>query len=446
MTFLDSNGRSSARVLRGYIESALLVAAATLIGLAFAPRWGNSAIDLLYLPPVLAAAALAGRGPSLFAAAASALAYNYYFTAPRHSFRIEDPADLVTVAVLFGVAFVTSQLAASVRRQAQLAQAHATRNATIASVARRLLGCTDEAEISNVAVSELQAIFDCNTVLVAGLPTPAQRAAAPAAVSLAPNDVAAAAMVIDSGQPAGRGLDRSVPTEWQFHPIRSAHGVIAAIGLAREDGVPATTRPQAELLANLLDQLALAFDRSRLEQEAQAFARSREQDQMRAALLATIGDDLRPPLRALHDQIDGLRRAGRGDPAALTNVAGDLTRLERYVDNLLELAPGADQPPVQADGVVIDLFNRRVARDGVPVHLAPKEYGVLAELAKHPGRVLAHAHLLRAVWGPAQEHQIDYLRVAIRALRQKLERDPARPHIIRNEPAVGYRLVADELP
>ena len=65
---------------------------------------------------------------------------------------------------------------------------------------------------------------------------------------------------------------------------------------------------------------------------------------------------------------------------------------------------------------------------------------MLAELAKHPGRVLGHDHLLRAVWGPAQERQTEYLRVAVRALRQKLERNPARPELILNEPAVGYRL------
>jgi two-component system sensor histidine kinase KdpD len=65
---------------------------------------------------------------------------------------------------------------------------------------------------------------------------------------------------------------------------------------------------------------------------------------------------------------------------------------------------------------------------------------VLAELAKHPGRVLTHAHLLRSVWGPAQEKQAEYLRVAVRALRQKLEDNPAQPAIIINEPAVGYRL------
>jgi DNA-binding response OmpR family regulator len=54
--------------------------------------------------------------------------------------------------------------------------------------------------------------------------------------------------------------------------------------------------------------------------------------------------------------------------------------------------------------------------------------------------VLTHGYLLRSVWGPAQQDHIDYLRVAVRALRQKLERDPARPELILNEPAVGYRL------
>ena len=90
--------------------------------------------------------------------------------------------------------------------------------------------------------------------------------------------------------------------------------------------------------------------------------------------------------------------------------------------------------------MTIDLFQRSVSNKGEEVHLTPKEYAVLAELAKHRGRVLTHAHLLRTVWGPAQERQTEYLRVAIRALRQKLERDPARPTMILNEPAVGYRL------
>ena len=94
-------------------------------------------------------------------------------------------------------------------------------------------------------------------------------------------------------------------------------------------------------------------------------------------------------------------------------------------------------------GVSIDLFRRAVSRDGHEVHLTPKEYAVLAELAKQPGRVLSHSHLLKIAWGPAQERQTEYLRVAIRALRQKLEADPKHPSLIINEPAVGYRLIAN---
>jgi DNA-binding response OmpR family regulator len=101
-------------------------------------------------------------------------------------------------------------------------------------------------------------------------------------------------------------------------------------------------------------------------------------------------------------------------------------------------------PPIEIGGVTIDLFKRAVLKEGEEVHLTPKEFSVLAELARHPDRVLTHGHLLRTAWGPAQEHQTEYLRVAIRALRQKLERDPSRPKIIINEPAVGYRLRASE--
>jgi DNA-binding response OmpR family regulator len=121
-------------------------------------------------------------------------------------------------------------------------------------------------------------------------------------------------------------------------------------------------------------------------------------------------------------------------------VAAETAQLGRYIDALVDLSPGGDQEPLNIGPLAIDLHRRIVQRDGKDVHLTPKEYAVLAELAKHSGRVLTHAHLLRSVWGPAQQDNIDYLRVAVRNLRQKLEQDPARPALIINEPAVGYRL------
>lgn len=107
------------------------------------------------------------------------------------------------------------------------------------------------------------------------------------------------------------------------------------------------------------------------------------------------------------------------------------------------LASEAERQVVEAGPVAIDLLARLVRRDGVEVHVTPKEWDLLAELAKHPGRVLTHDKLLRTVWGPAHAGQTEYLRVAIRALRQKLEQEPSRPELIVNEPGVGYRLISD---
>lgn len=111
-------------------------------------------------------------------------------------------------------------------------------------------------------------------------------------------------------------------------------------------------------------------------------------------------------------------------------------------------AGGADDAlsVVEAGGVSIDLDHRRVMRGGTEVHLTPKEYGVLAELARRPDRVLSHAQLLKAVWGPAHQDRVEYLRIAVRGLRQKIEADPSLPRLIVNELAVGYRLSLRDSP
>lgn len=105
------------------------------------------------------------------------------------------------------------------------------------------------------------------------------------------------------------------------------------------------------------------------------------------------------------------------------------------------LASEAERQEVDAGDVSIDLLRRIVRRSGTEIHVTPKEWDLLAELAKHPGRVLTHEMLLRSVWGPAHVGQTEYLRVAIRSLRQKLEAEPSQPRLIVNEPGVGYRLI-----
>lgn len=101
---------------------------------------------------------------------------------------------------------------------------------------------------------------------------------------------------------------------------------------------------------------------------------------------------------------------------------------------------GIEAEMVTVGEVQIDMLHRRVTRAGDEVHLTPKEYDLLTQLARAPGRVVTHRQLLETVWGAAHVDRLDYLRIVVRNLRQKLEDDAARPQLIRNEPGVGYRL------
>lgn len=92
-------------------------------------------------------------------------------------------------------------------------------------------------------------------------------------------------------------------------------------------------------------------------------------------------------------------------------------------------------------GLVLDFAGNRASREGEPVHLTPTEWRMLAELARHDGRVVSHEDLLRAVWGPNYGKERHYLRVFANQIRHKIEADPARPTLLINEPGLGYRLV-----
>ncbi len=138
------------------------------------------------------------------------------------------------------------------------------------------------------------------------------------------------------------------------------------------------------------------------------------------------------------EKIDALD-AGADDYVEKPFGVGELlARLRVALRHTIE-RQGAEATIVSGS-VEIDLVNRRVSRDGAHVKLSPKEYDLLACLAGGNGRVLTHRQILTAVWGPAHEQDVQYLRVFVGQLRQKLEDDPATPKLIETEPGVGYRL------
>jgi two-component system KDP operon response regulator KdpE len=99
------------------------------------------------------------------------------------------------------------------------------------------------------------------------------------------------------------------------------------------------------------------------------------------------------------------------------------------------------EPVVTTGDLTVDLVKRWVTKAGEPIRLSPREYDLLAQLVKRAGKVVTHKQLLTAVWGPAHEHDVQYLRVFVGQLRQKIEPDPSQPVLLMTEPGVGYRWV-----
>ncbi|MCB0113134.1 MAG: response regulator transcription factor [Caldilineaceae bacterium] len=93
-----------------------------------------------------------------------------------------------------------------------------------------------------------------------------------------------------------------------------------------------------------------------------------------------------------------------------------------------------------AGDITIDLLKRQVVVRGEQVDLTPTEFGLLSYMARHPDEVLSHERLLREGWGVEYANQLDYLRLYVRYLRNKVEKDPSHPSLIRTERGVGYYL------
>ena len=106
-------------------------------------------------------------------------------------------------------------------------------------------------------------------------------------------------------------------------------------------------------------------------------------------------------------------------------------------------APAPPSEPIVRGGLTIDRERFRVLRDGDEVRLTPKEFELLTYLAQHPGRVLTHRAILKAIWGPNAVDQPELLRVLVGALRKKIEANPSTPQYILTEPWVGYRFADD---
>lgn len=100
----------------------------------------------------------------------------------------------------------------------------------------------------------------------------------------------------------------------------------------------------------------------------------------------------------------------------------------------------AGEPELVNEGIRMDLVRHEVFLNGEKVVFTPKEYDLLRYFLVHRGKMLTHKQILKDVWGPAHSEDMQYLRVYVSQLREKIEPDPAQPRYIITEPGIGYRM------
>ncbi|WP_166040631.1 DUF4118 domain-containing protein [Sphingosinicella sp. YJ22] len=265
--------------LRSYAYAAGAVAVTLFAAYLLNRLAGIRSLGLLFLVPVIAAAARLGIKPALVAALLSALGYNFFFLSPAFVLKPWLVQSWFMGAVLLLVALYTGMLTSALRGRVALSDRSAQENAGIASFALELTRVSDWTATAETVCEQVGALLGVHTIVVREVSGSLEIAAAiPPGAVLAPLDQAALDWAWSRGEAAGSGTSVLAEASWQFHPLKTSLGTLAVVALARDDGRNPVPADRAVLLATLIAQAALAHERLRLEDIMRGGGQTRQQD------------------------------------------------------------------------------------------------------------------------------------------------------------------------
>jgi two-component system sensor histidine kinase KdpD len=372
----------------GFAWSVAAVAMTVGIGWAFNAIMAHAvgSIAMLFLVPVLLMAISFGLRPALVTTVLSVLAYNFFFLPPRYTFTIADPNNWLSFAVLLLVGVTVANLAARVRAQADIAAMRATLASELYQFTGKLAAIAQIDDILWAAAFQIASMLRMSVVIL--LPDSKTkrleiRAGYPPEDELDAQDLAAAMWCWEKGAAAGRGADTLPGARRLFLPMRTGQGLVGVVGLMGGPDRGLLSPDDRRLLDSLLDQTALAVERSLLAAQIDEAQVRAEADKLRVAMLSSLSHDLRTPLASILGASTSLLfGAGLYDAEQtrelLSTVREEAERLDRFVGNLLDMsrleagALGVKPEVVQVQDLVeasIKRSSRRLARHKLVLNL-----------------------------------------------------------------------------
>lgn len=285
------------------------------------PSFGTANFALLLLVPVVVAASGGGRLAGLGIAFLAGGVFNFVALEPRLTFAIAKSGDLLTLGIYALVAFVTASVAARLSEAGDRARQDADDSAMFSSMTQQLLAASTREQVLQVAAKALEACTQRPCRVVEAIDELKLQNS---------QDEAAARWAFAHSDIAGRGLPLFSDASAVYVAARA--GRRALLVQLESVGLP---NARISHTRAMIDEAADALDRIDLAARIEADQRRADAEVMRRAIFASIGHDLRTPMTTLRA---GLESLSTYDPDLINPIRADALRLERTLDNLLELA------------------------------------------------------------------------------------------------------------
>ena len=328
---------------KAYLWATAAVVASGAVAMLVNRIFPVESLSLFFLVGVLGVASRFGLWPSIYASVLAFLGYNFFLTEPYYTFEVTHQNVLLTLFLFLIVAIVTGNLAARLRDQVQAQRAIAKRTANLFDFSRKVASVASLDDVVWAAVHHVASTMQCASLIL--MPDAGGRldivGGYPPEDHLEPRDRGAAEWTWEKGEPAGWSSATLPSASWLFFPMRSAdrqHGVLGVRFGERQY----ITTDERRLLDSLVDQVAIAVERTKLSADMEQSRLLAETESLRAALLSSVSHDLRTPLVSIIGAATAMVESDRalgetGRKAMAETIRDEGERLNRYVQNLLDM-------------------------------------------------------------------------------------------------------------
>ena len=343
-------GKTKNPVWPQYVKALGAIAVVAMASFLFAPLVGAHATALIFLLTVVLLALFVDRGPTLVAAAMSALLWDYFFLTPIYALRITSFEDAMLFGMYFVVALVLGHLTTRIRAQEEAERQRETRATALYLLARDLSEAVDLDQMAQRIVHHLQSCFKAEVALLLPDSTNVLRLNKGSTLTVPEGEQSIPQWVIQHRQRAGKFTNDSLFATALYIPLATSGGLVGVLGLRFAQPFGPTIH-QENLLETFSQQIAMAIERYRLNGISEKAKLLAESERLSKTLLDSMSHEIRTPIAAIQSATGNLAQLQDCDSRVRQEMIAEIQeateRLNRLVGNVLEasrLESGAVKP------------------------------------------------------------------------------------------------------